>query len=168
MAVYYVASTLDGFIADAEDSVDWLDRLPRPDPDTYAPFIQDIGAIVMGRSTYEFVLRHMQQGHPWPYTQPTWVFTNQQFPEHPGVTFVAGDVGSIYDEMAAVGRVWVVGGGDLAGQFLDAGLLEEVVVSVASQTLGEGRPLLPRVAQWELVSARSLGTGFAELRYRPA
>jgi dihydrofolate reductase len=65
-------------------------------------------------------------------------------------------------------NVWLVGGGDLVGQFHDAGLLDEVIVQVASVTLGAGRPLLPRrITQppLKLASARAIGPGFAELRY---
>jgi dihydrofolate reductase len=71
---------------------------------------------------------------------------------------------------AAAGRnLWVVGGGDLAGQFIDAGLLDEVIVQVGSVTLGGGKPLLPRrITQppLQLVDVRQVGSGFAELRYR--
>src|SRR5688500_14084157 len=65
-------------------------------------------------------------------------------------------------------NIWVVGGGDLAGQFFDAGLLDELIVQVGSVTLGKGKPLFPRrVAKppLRLVSVRQVGTGFAELHY---
>ena len=68
-------------------------------------------------------------------------------------------------------NIWVVGGGDLAGQFYDAGLLNEVIVQVGSVTLGKGKPLFPRRLTrppLALVSVRQVGTGFAELRYRVA
>jgi dihydrofolate reductase len=64
--------------------------------------------------------------------------------------------------------VWLVGGGELVGQFHDAGLLDELIVQVCSVTLGAGKPLLPRFIAFpplRLVSARSIGPGFAELRY---
>ena len=65
-------------------------------------------------------------------------------------------------------NIWIVGGGDLAGQFYDAGLLDEVIVQVGSVTLGKGKPLFPRRVTsppLRLVSVRQVGTGFAELRY---
>jgi dihydrofolate reductase len=61
-----------------------------------------------------------------------------------------------------------VGGGDLVGQFHDAGLLDEVFVQVGSVTLGAGRPLLPRrivSPPLRLLSVRQVGSGFAELHY---
>jgi dihydrofolate reductase len=66
-------------------------------------------------------------------------------------------------------NIWIVGGGDLAGQFHDAGLLDELIVQVGSVTLGKGKPLFPRrltSPPLALVSVRQIGTGFAELRYQ--
>jgi dihydrofolate reductase len=65
-------------------------------------------------------------------------------------------------------NIWLVGGGELVGQFYDAGLLDEIIVQVGSVTLGAGKPLLPRRIAFpplSLISARAIGAGFAELRY---
>jgi len=65
-------------------------------------------------------------------------------------------------------NIWIIGGGDLAGQFFDAGLLDEIIVQIGSVTLGKGKPLFPRRVTnppFRLVSTRQVGTGFAELRY---
>ncbi len=170
--IYYTATSLDGFLATDDDSVAFLEALPQPTEDTYTPFIEKVGAICMGRSTYEFLLSHLEGGGEWPYPDhPVWVFTHQDFPARDGVTFTSDPIEFIHDAMvkAAGGKdVWVCGGGDLAGQFLDAGLLDELVVTVASTTLGSGKPLLPRTTSLRLLSARPLGEGFAELRYAPA
>ena len=65
-------------------------------------------------------------------------------------------------------NIWIVGGGDLAGQFYDAGLLDEIIVQIGSATLVKGKPLFPRRVLnpvLRLVSVRQMGTGMAELRY---
>jgi dihydrofolate reductase len=124
------------------------------------------------------MLRHAhtdgsQLGNAWPYTQPTWVFTHRKLPTIDGadLRFVQGSVEAVHAEMirAAAGKnLWVVGGGDLAGQFFDAGLLDEAFVQVASVTLGKGKPLFPRRVTsppWQLLSVRQVGPGFAELHY---
>jgi dihydrofolate reductase len=151
--VYFTASSLDGFIADPENSLSWL--LSR-DVDTHGPmgyegFIGQVGALVMGSTTYEWVLEHERDDDgpkPWPYELPTWVFSSRQLPRVPGdPRFVQGSVAPLHPEMvdAAGGRdVWVVGGGDLAGQFADVGLLDELWVQYAPVCLGAGAPLLPR------------------------
>lgn len=108
----------------------------------------------MGANTYEWVLRHEFADKPlvdwkWPYEQPTWVFTHRDLPLVPraAIELTSDGVAAVHERMveAAGGRnVWIVGGGDLAGQFADAGLLDEVIVYVAPVTLGAGAPLLPR------------------------
>ncbi|WP_203335225.1 dihydrofolate reductase family protein [Nocardioides limicola] len=153
---YYTATTLDGFIADPEDSLAWLfpQEQERDGLFNYDEFFAGIGAVVMGSTTYEWVLDHQREmvtetGSVWPYRIPTWVMTSRDLAPVAGadVRFAAGPVATVYDEMAAAAEgkdLWVVGGGDLAGQFADAGLLDEVITYVAPVTLGSGRPLLPR------------------------
>lgn len=175
---YYTASSLDGFIAAPGHSLDWLLRLGDVEETSYPDFIRQVGAIAMGSSTYEWILRHVVQAgspepNPWPYRQPAWVFTSRSRAVVPGadIRFVRGDVRPVHEEMAAAagdGNIWIVGGGDLAGQFHDQGLLDELIVQVASVTLGGGSPLLPRAITTpalRLVSATTFGENFAELRY---
>lgn len=176
---YYAAASLDGFIATEDDSLDWLFPLGDINDTGYPAFIAEVGALAMGSATYEWMLRNAQTvaaetGAAWPYAQPTWVFSTRRLPAVPGAVlhFVQGDVRPVHGAMreAASGRnLWVVGGGELAGQFHDAGLLDELIVQVASVTLGRGKPLFPRrqtQPPLTLLSARQIGTGFAELRYR--
>ncbi len=175
---YYVASSLDGFIATEEDSLEWLFQLGDINDTGYPEFIRDVGALAMGATTYQWILRHLaEQGAgqqaAWPYEQPTWVFTRKQqdLPKGADVRFVHGDVLPVHRQMtkAAGGKnIWVVGGGELVGQFYDAGLLDELIIQLCSVTLGSGKPLLPRFIAFPplaLQSVRAIGTGFAELRY---
>jgi len=175
---YYTASSLDGFIATTDDSLEWLFPLGDIADTSYPSFIRDVGALAMGSTTYEWMLRHVvgpeaSKPQPWPYTQPTWVFSSRQQPPVPDadIRFVRGDVRPVHEEMvaAAAGKnVWIVGGGELVGQFYDHGLLDELFVQVGSVTLGSGKPLLPRAIvrpPLRLISVRAVGTGFAELHY---
>ena len=149
MTQYYTATSLDGFIADERHSLDWLFTRDqdRAGPLNYDDFYAAVGAVAMGSTTYEWILGH--EGERWPYDVPCWVFTHRELREVPGaqVTFTSADVRKVHAELAAAAgerNVWIVGGGDLAGQFADAGLLDEVIVYVAPVTLGAGAPLLPR------------------------
>ena len=162
---YYTATTLDGFIADPDNSLDWLFTRARDEdgPGNYRDFIADVGALAMGSTTYEWILDHEFKGKDpadwkWPYEIPTWVFTHRELPVVPdaAVEFRSGDVVPVHAEMAeAAGdrNVWIVGGGDLVGQFADAGLLDEVIVGIAPVTLGGGAPLLPRRIELRLEEA---------------
>jgi len=153
---YYTATSLDGFIADADNSLGWLFTRNR-EPDgflNYDEFIAGVGAMAMGSTSYEWILDHESAGKDpaewkWSYDLPCWVFTHRQLPVVPdsGIEFTSEDIVKVHERMvaAADGRnVWIVGGGDLAGQFADAGLLDEVIVKIAPVTLGGGAPLLPR------------------------
>lgn len=176
---YYVASTLDGFIATEGDSLDWLFPLGSLEESSYPEFIRDVGALAMGAATYEWMLHNAETvaretGSPWPYTQPAWVFTRRNLPTVPNadIRFVQGDVVAVHREMSRVAdgkNIWVVGGGDLAGQFHDAGLLDELIVQIGSATLGAGKPLFPRQVlspALHLASVRKLGGEMVELRYQ--
>ncbi|MGN6245442.1 MAG: dihydrofolate reductase family protein [Motilibacteraceae bacterium] len=157
--IYYTASSLDGFLADPENSLDWLFEVDTGgesgDDAGFGEFFAGIGAMAMGATTYQWVLDHEDLlAHPERWTAsygttPCWVFTHRDLPLVPGgdVRLVHGDVGPVHAQMleAAAGKdVWLVGGGGLAGQFADAGLLDELQVQLAPVTLGAGAPLLPR------------------------
>ena len=150
--VYYTATTLDGYLADEHDSLDWLfvQDIDNEGPMNYDAFIAGVGAIVMGRTTYEWVRAHLEStGESWSYAMPSWVVTHADLPGIDGadIRFARGDVRPVHAAMveAAGGKdLWVVGGGDLAAQFAEAGLLDTMMVSIAPVTLGSGRPLFPR------------------------
>lgn len=178
---YYTATSIDGFIADANNSLDWLFQFGGEPGESYNRFIKDVGAIAMGSTTYEWVLdneifKDPSNPKPWFYSQPCWIFTTRNLRKVEGadLRFVSGDVKSVYDEMAKAANgknIWVVGGGDLVGQFHDQGLLDELFLGVAPVILGSGAPLLPRriaTPPMRLVSAKPIEAGFLELHYEIA
>jgi dihydrofolate reductase len=171
--IYYTASSMDGFIADPQHSLSWLvvRDIDSDGPMSYDSFIGSVGAIAMGSTTYRWLLDHVvggESGSAWPYEVPCWVFTHRELPPGPGdVRFVSGPVVPVHTEMlAAAGDrdVWVVGGGDLAAQFADVGLLDEVWVQYAPVALGEGAPLLPRRLELHLEEV-ARNADFACVRY---
>jgi dihydrofolate reductase len=173
---YYTATTLDGFIADESHSLEWLFTRDQDHagPLNYADFIAEVGALAMGSTTYEWILGHeFADKDPsewkWPYELPCRVFSSRELTVVPNadLRFVRGDVRPVHAEMveAAGGKnVWVAGGGDLAGQFADAGLLDEVIVYIAPVTLGAGAPLFPRRQELRLEELAQNGD-FAAARY---
>jgi dihydrofolate reductase len=174
---YYTAATLDGFIADPNHGLDWLFQFGVQATEDFPAFMRDVGAVAMGSSTYEWVLNHVMgpradQPQPWPYEQPVWVFTTRSLRSisRADIRFVRGDVAPVHQAMreAAEGKnVWLVGGGDLVGQFHDQGLLDEIIVTIAPVTLGAGKPLLPRAITTpplELLDSQVYGP-FVQLRY---
>jgi dihydrofolate reductase len=179
--VYYCAVSLDGFIAESDDTLRWLmeyqgsfdgpDGVPMKG--SYDQFYEGVGALVMGSTTYEFVLRELTE---WPYAaKPAWILTSRDLPTPEGedvdVRFAEGDVGDICGEMldAAGGRsLWLVGGGDVASQFADRGLIDELILTVVPVVLGEGKQLFDRRlpgGPMQLLGTRAFDTGMVELRY---
>jgi dihydrofolate reductase len=128
----------------------------------------------MGSTTYEWILGHeFKDKDPsewkWPYDIPCWVFSSRELTVVPNanVEFVRGDVAPVHEQMVAAAgdrNRWIVGGGDLVGQFADAGLLDEVIVYVAPVTLGAGAPLLPRRLELRLEELHR-NVDFAAARY---
>lgn len=178
--IFYTATTLNGYLADDEDSLDWLFAVPGGEggDSDFREFLGGIGVLVQGSSTYEWVVRQEDLlAHPekWPAyygARPTFVFTRRDLPSVEGadIRFAQGDVLAEWPrirEAAGERDVWVVGGGDLAGQFADAGLLDQITVSIAPATLTSGKPLLPRnlgAGELHLTHVRQAGA-FAELTY---
>ncbi len=156
--IYLTATTLDGYIADEQDSLEWLfaQDIDPAGANSHEALMAGVGAVVMGRTTYEWVRDHLHAAKErWPYAIPTWVITHAQLSGIDGadIRFAQGAVAPIHaaiTEAAGARNVWVVGGGDLAGQFADAGLLDQLVVSIAPVTLGAGRPLFPRRFELQL------------------
>lgn len=153
--VYNTATSFDGYIADDGNSLGWLFAVESGEAPDHDAFMEGVGVIVEGSTTYEWVLEDaglMEHPEKWAEffgVRPTYVFSSRDLPipEGADVRVVSGDVSEHLDEIvrAANGRdVWVVGGGDLAGQFYDADALDEIRVSVAPAALGSGAQLFPR------------------------
>ena len=171
---YYVASSIDGFIADPDDNLDWLMQFGfdafQAD---YDVFIAATGAMIMGSHTYEFILGEGVDN--WSYADmPCWVLTSRRLPDIPGadITFTAADVGAVHAEATAAARgknVWLVGGGDVAAQFADRGLIDELILTLMPVVLGSGKRLLPLrelSTPVERLSVTPYEMGAVELVYR--
>jgi dihydrofolate reductase len=185
---YYCAASLDGYIAESDDTLDWLleyegsfeaegaEPGPMAEGGSYERFYDGVGALISGATTYEFVLDHLADRSEWPYRgKPCWVLSSRELPvpERAGVDvrIVNAQVTDLYDEMiSAAGErnLWVVGGGNVASQFAGAGLLDEVLVTVVPVVLGAGKPLFDRRlpgGAMQLLGTRTFSTGMVELRY---
>lgn len=176
--VYYAAMSLDGFIAEPEEQLTWLmgfDGPPYEGPDaqpmegSYDDFYAGVGALAMGAKTYDFLLAK----EIWPYGSiPTWIYTHRDLPRVKGADGIRRASGDVADEhpgmLAAAGDkdLWLMGGGELASQFADAGLLDRLQLTVVATILGAGLPLFSGpVPPMRLTGTTSWDTGMVELRY---
>lgn len=170
--VYYLACSMDSFIATPDGGVEWLSRFSGTEAG-YDEFFAGVGSLVLGRTTFDQVL-----GWGWPYGEkPAAVLTTSPLPEEaPGSAFPWGgdDPAGLVDRLraAAPGAVWIVGGGRTAEVFLRAGVLEEVELTVMPVLLGGGIPTWPGEETgkhaFELLRAAPLGNGAVQLHYRIA
>jgi dihydrofolate reductase len=186
-AVYYAAATLDGYIADPDDGLEWLlqfegtydapDAEPEPmgEGGGFDRFYEGVGALVSGSATYEFVVEHFGD-ETWPYAgKPYWVLSSRDLavPDAEGVDVRVVDASAeeVYGEVVASAgdrAVWLVGGGNVASQFADADLIEELIVTVVPVLLGDGKPLFdrPPSGSFQLLGVRPSANGMVELSYR--
>lgn len=161
--IYYTASSLDGFVATSDHSLDWL--LSR-DVDHegelgFAAFDRSIGALIMGRNTYDWMVDGpLADSHQWPHHQETWVMTTRpadasRFPDARLHFSDASAEEVVAAAQAAAGEkdVWCVGGGRTAAWLMDAGLVDEVQIAFAPVMLGSGIPVLGRHVELELLAA---------------
>jgi dihydrofolate reductase len=166
--VYYAAVSADGFIARTDGGVEWLDPFQSPELG-YEGFLAGVGAVVMGRATYEQSLTF----GPWPYPgRRGLVVTSTPIADLPeGVSAVApSDFARALETLRAstTGDLWVVGGGRAARACLDAGWIDELELYVVPRLLGDGIPLFERRAALialHLMETRRFDNGIVMVRY---
>jgi dihydrofolate reductase len=172
--VYYVAMSLDGRIAGPDHDLAFLQTLAGGiDAYGYEDFFAEIDGLVLGAGTYEFMTQHS-----WPYGDlPTWLVTHRDdLPDIEGANLrrFSGEVRDLVRELEETGleRVWLIGGGNLAAQFLEADRLDELILTLAPSFVGRGPALADGefpLRRFRLVSVdRPEGTDGVSLRYERA
>ena len=166
----YIATSLDGYIADSEGGVGWLERyagrLEGVDYGYYQ-FYDSVDRLVMGRSTYDQVVTFGD----WPYPgKPSHVFTSRQ-PEqsdNPDVSFTDQSPAELLAELPAADNIWLVGGGRLVAAFREVDLIDEYIITVIPVLLGSGIPLFVPSGEErpiELKSVESYDDGVVTTHY---
>lgn len=164
----FFAMSLDGFIAGPNDELDWLD-VAEGSEDTFTPFIAQTGALLMGRRSYDIAAGF---DVPWPYGDvPVLVTTHRELkPKAPTITACSGTISELVAKAKAVAapKDVYIDGGQLIGQALDAGLVDEITATVIPTILGAGIPAFTgsRRCPLELVSQRAIGKGLVQLVYQ--
>ena len=166
-----IATSADGYIARPDGNLEWLTSRPAP-KGFYGinAFMRTVDALILGRKTYEAGLR---MGATFDAKRPTFVFSRQAPPPSlpSGVAFVSEAIGPFVDRLRAKPgqNLWLMGGGEIIAAFLDAGALDELVVSVMPVFIGDGIPLIarrPRHVPLELLSVEHFDNGVVQTRYR--
>lgn len=166
----YIAASLDGYIADADDKLDWLFKYDNMDlgEHDYRTFIKRIRTVVMGRATYDWIEKDPS---PWAYDQQrTLVVTSRSIENPKGPLETRSDVDALIAELRSLedGDVWMLGGGALQMAFLERGALDELEIYVIPEMLGGGIRLFPETgfsASPRLISAKDVGQSCVRLHY---
>jgi dihydrofolate reductase len=169
----FIATSLDGYIADKNGGLDWLQSIPNPDNDDmgYVEFNKEIDALVMGRTTFETVLGFDVE---WPYDKPVFVLSNKlkEIPEsHKGKAFlVKGTMTEILDQIHEKGyeRLYIDGGTTIRN-FLKEDLIDKMVLTTIPILLGGGSPLfaeLPNELKFELIKTKTFLNQITQNHYK--
>lgn len=168
-----MVSSLDGFIAKKDNDVSWMDSTSVYEAgvslsdEQVAEFLKSIDCYVLGSRTYEHAL---ELG--WPYGDtPTIVVTNRKFPApERNVEFYSGDLSTLVDSKLSprYRNIWLVGGAMLSQRFLELGLVDKIILTIAPVLLGEGLRMFggpPAEKKWNLQNVVAYKNGFVELSY---
>lgn len=168
----FIAMSLDGYIADENCGVDWLNAEAPEDPgeDLYEAFIQNIDTILMGWKTYHQIVTELSP-QEWPYPdQQTYVFTHREMPSSEKTAFIREDPASFVKKLKETeGKgIWICGGASLAGRLLNEDLVDCLDLTILPVLLGNGISLfqneIRRIAL-QLETAQKL-RGMVHLVYR--
>ncbi len=169
----FIATSIDGYIADKKGGIDWLHAIPNPGEDDmgYVAFMKDIDALLMGRITFETVCGF---DIDWPYAQPVFVLSNtlDEIPEsHTGKAFlVSGTLSGVLNQIHTKGfhRLYIDGGTTIQS-FLKEDLIDEMVLTTIPILLGGGAALfaeLPHALKFELVGTKTYLNQITQRHYR--
>jgi dihydrofolate reductase len=168
----YIAATIDGFIADKNGGIDWLTEIPNPDNSDFGfkEFMEKIDGIIMGRKTFEKVLRFDE----WAYSKKVFVLSDtlKTIPENLGdnIEIVQGKLTSILSRLNSKGyKNLYIDGGKTIQSFLREDLIDEMIITRVSILLGDGIPLfglLDKSIQFEAVSTEILNDFLVKTHYK--
>lgn len=166
--VLFIAASLDGYIATQEHSLDWLFAVEGEGDNGYAAFYETVDTIIMGRTTYDWVMDYEKGKFPYPGRE-CYVFSNTKTGIDANVRFTSGDIAPFVKALKAKPgkHIWLVGGGELIAAFLREHLVDEIILTIAPVLLGTGIPLfkaIPVQNMLQLTGIQRYGQ-FAELHY---
>ncbi|WP_338450955.1 dihydrofolate reductase family protein [Niallia oryzisoli] len=166
--VLFIAQSLDGYIATKDDSLDWLFNVEGEGDNGYSEFFDTVDTILMGKRTYDWIMKHENGNFPYENKQ-CYVFSRSAIQDTPFVTFINEDINRFTNNLKneAGKKIWIVGGGELLFSFFKEKLVDEIILTVAPQIIGEGIPLF-KAGDYELnLSLKGTRTfnQFVELHY---
>ncbi|OIJ17199.1 hypothetical protein BKP37_01310 [Anaerobacillus alkalilacustris] len=167
--VLFIATSLDGYIATKDESLDWLFNVEGEGDNGYSEFYDTVDTILMGKKTYDWIMKHEEGEFPYK-NKECYVFTRSNMDDTEDVSFINEDIVSFTNKLKnQEGKnIWIVGGGDLLQSFVKEKLVDEIILTVAPTVIGNGIPLFKEGSyQLELLleGTRTFNQ-FVELHYK--
>ncbi|MBO0995999.1 dihydrofolate reductase family protein [Bacillus sp. SD088] len=141
--VLFIAVSLDGYIATKEESLEWLFKVEGEGDNGISEFLNTIDTILMGKTTYDWIMEH-EGDNSWPYAdKDCYVFTRSSIANTQQVKFISPNIPDFVNELKkqAGKNIWMVGGGELLSSFLKENAVDEFIITVAPTLIGSGIPL---------------------------
>ena len=170
--ILYISMSLDGFIATLDDDLSWLSIVQKEGEDYgYAEFTSGVDTYIVGRKTYDVVLKLTGGDFPQARQFKCYVLTRKERPDENGITFYSGDVADLVGKLRQEkgGNIYCDGGSQVVKLLMERNLIDEYIVSVIPVLLGDGIRLFPggtEMIRLKAMPARYFDTGLVQLRYR--
>lgn len=168
----FIAASLDGYIAKPNDDLSFLKLVEKEGEDYgYAAFTAGIDTIILGRKTYDWVLREIGASHYDNGERKVYVITRTEKPSAGKTTFYTGDLSELVQRLKnEQGKgIYCDGGAEIVNELLKSDLIDEFIISVIPILLGNGTRLFQDgrpEQQLELVNTKTFDTGLTQLHYR--
>ncbi|NGF55811.1 dihydrofolate reductase [Parapedobacter sp. SGR-10] len=168
----FIAMSLDGYIAKPNDDLSFLELVEKEGEDYgYAEFTANIDTIILGRKTYDWVLKEIGTSHYDNGERDVYVITRNERPNVGRTTFYTGDLHDLVQQLKkGTGKnIYCDGGAEVINELLKNDLIDEFIISIIPVLVGSGTRLFKdhRPEQLlELISAKTFDTGLAQLHYR--
>ncbi|MDQ0253537.1 dihydrofolate reductase [Evansella vedderi] len=140
--VLFIATSLDGYIATKDESLDWLFKVEGEGDNGYAKFYETVDTVLIGKKTYDWIMKHETGEFPYK-NKECYVFTRSPIEDNENVRFINDDITSFTNELKnQEGKnIWIVGGGELLQSFIKEKLVDEIILTIAPTVIGNGIPL---------------------------
>ncbi|MED4015152.1 dihydrofolate reductase family protein [Sutcliffiella cohnii] len=140
--VLFIATSLDGYIATKDESLEWLFNVEGEGDSGFSEFYETVDTVLLGKRSYDWVMK--QDIEEFPYkNKECYVFTRSSIDDNEDVKFVNDDVTEFVDKLKSKGgkNIWIVGGGELLHSFIQKKLVDEIILTVTPTLIGNGIPL---------------------------
>ena len=168
--ILYIATSLDGYIADINGNIDWLTKFGFTNKmqSFYDKFYNNISTVIMGNKTYQQIINELSP-KTWPYKEKnTFVYTKSKFENKKNIFFINKDIIEETKKLKQTSNenIWLVGGSEIVNTLLKENLIDEIIISIMPVLIGTGIPLFKNVkSDFKLSYCENMDNDIVMLKY---